>query len=663
MYISTKQRRRSAMIDGARQISEKTVRILSRRPIGVVLPDNLPLALEQFPAWTDGQTIYLNRQKLDDILADLMQRSADLSRWVVTFKGAVYHEMSHTLYTPRSDDDIQVWAREQDRLAMGSSEHRMAFNMLEDQRIEMMFSTIYRPAARYFEAAVLTWVMSNPAALSSAHLLTYGRKFLNLKVRKAARDAFLKAYGQTLLDELEDIIDSYLQVVYPTDSLKARSLITRFVALLKAVQPPQSVLEICADNSPHQHAGNGSPQMTEGRSPRKDDQKSARERVKDQIADDPIEEDLDPDDDMDDTDASGAGDADGDDGEDADDDGDAQSGNGGDADGDDESPSKGKGKAEGTAQSSTPGDGTGSASQEVSKGTPSQQALEEALDGAVRDAITNVYDDAQVQQDVSTTLDTIKSLIDGEHDATGNLASSSPEALPAEAAAVKNAVRNSFRRIQYDLEPFWQKKSFSGKVDLARIATRKPTEFNVFRRWHPGMEEEVGCEIVLCVDLSGSMHSKLKQLSMALWALKRAFDDLDFRTTVIGFSTKHYVIYKASDRVPYDVLPVFHAHDNTDPSSALAEAYEVLSHSTKPNKVLITLTDGEWGEHANSEAVIRTMNANGYVTMLLGLDHAVEYYGNHEHSIAADMEHVNDLPKIVRDLVERIIATATFAPT
>ena len=52
---------------------------------------------------------------------------------VANLRGLNFHELSHILYTPRQGSEIVTWVKENDLFK--------AFNALEDQRIETLFTS------------------------------------------------------------------------------------------------------------------------------------------------------------------------------------------------------------------------------------------------------------------------------------------------------------------------------------------------------------------------------------------------------------------------------------------------------------------------------------------------------------------------------------------
>ena len=166
-------------------------------------------------------------------------------------------------------------------------------------------------------------------------------------------------------------------------------------------------------------------------------------------------------------------------------------------------------------------------------------------------------------------------------------------------------------------------------------------------------------EVVILVDISGSMSSVMREASAALWVMKRALDALQIRCTVLAYDTNHFVVYQPGDKAKAKV-PVIMSRGGTDPTSALRQAQRIFAKSHQPSKVLITITDGSWGGDANEmRGLMKAMHMVGVQSMLLGLNQAFRQYGKHDHHIGHDMTSVSEMPKAVSKLVAQIMRTKT----
>lgn len=689
-------------LDAWRGVFEKTNRILSeqRVTVQIVPEDQLPHAMQEVAGWTDGLDIHLNGK-----MAREMIRQNDPLSAVLRLKGLNYHELCHVLYTPRMNDDIVRRVIETARKT-GSHKWWYAFNALEDQRIETWFTATYGASRRYFEAVILEWIIKNGNA--EAAILVYGRKYLSPRIRVQAGRVFKKKYDKALYDEFKTVIDEYITLVLPSDAVRAYECIRRFVELLTQMQAahnaglPPLVIQ---DNGMHDH---GNPPQKQDPSVSRTGRvlvkqaRKAKERAE-EVIDDAIDADAEeearreeelaqkdqgkPSDDADGQDGQTqddsqddpqeAGDGDAGDGQDQDGSSDAESLKGDGEAGDDAQAGQDANDgdawdnwADGRDQNQTPsdsaGDGAGSEAGDFGTGNG---ADDRSLEDELRDMVDNAYDDMDdvrdddwVQEDAKNILDAVRAIENnGRMEAQGREARNSVIPPSESTRLAVRRVTNILTRIRQEAEPETLKRQVHGRVDIRRALTRQAHEVDIFKQWDSGSEEETGMEAVVLMDTSISMAGCIRDASNAMWAMKRAFDKLDIRTTVMLYNTEHLVLFQPSDKANAAGVPDVKADGGTNPMSALVQAQRILTKSQSPNKVLITVTDGQWGcNDSDVLRVLKPLHRQGVVTMLLGLDDAKRNYGKHHHLEAHDLQSVSELPKAALKLVGGIMRAATL---
>ena len=644
-------------LDAWRSVFEKTNRILTGKRVTVHVNMSPPSGYDEVPGWSDGERIEFNGPLLKDML-----RVNDAVSAVLRLKGLNYHELAHVLYTPRMTEELPKRIVEKAR-----TEGRIwwyAFNALEDQRIETWFTASYGTSSRYFEAAVLEWLLRHGTA--EAAILMHGRKYLPARIRVQAGRVFVKKYGQPLWDEFKKVIDAYLSVVLPRDSVKARTLITKYVLLLQQMQQahnaglPSLPVE---DNGMSNHSGHpekGDPSAVRiGRAGAKEQQEAAdaaqQAKAKADKADAEAKAEIEAEKAQGKAEEAESGDGDGDEQGGESEGGESKSG--GDKDG--TASGDGVSGESDSAQAGGSGAGGGHAEHEIL-----DETIFEMFEDLVKEAqegLEDVMDDDQIVEDAERTADAVQKVIDNGKIGVEGLNArvrQTVSASPDELLVVRRVV-NVLTRIKQDAEPQILHRQPAGRVDLGKIKNQRPGDFDIFRTYDEGSEEETGIEAVILMDVSGSMAHRMKDASFATWALKRAFDKLDIRTTALVFDTEHQVLFQPTDKAG-PRIPVVSDGGGTDPTSALNEAYKVLRKSHQPNKVLITVTDGGWQGHDDHyRAYMKNMHKLGVHSMILGLDNAVKVYGKHDHSIGHDIANVGGLPKAALSLVSAILRNAT----
>ena len=243
--------------------------------------------------------------------------------------------------------------------------------------------------------------------------------------------------------------------------------------------------------------------------------------------------------------------------------------------------------------------------------------------------------------------------------------------MPEEYRVVPNALQRAaasmeteLRQMRVSLEAQHLPRQQHGQIDPKRFLTRQPWEIDFFRSYDPGCLEETDVEAVILVDQSLSMASRMNDVSAALWATKKALEEIDARVTVIGFADRHYVLYQPTEKVKRKELRRFPIRGGTVPLGALSMAYRMLSASRRKIKIMITLTDGDWlGEREKQDTLVKAINGLDVVTSLMFIGSAnadksakVDERHRHNHQITTRISDPSDLTKNAVQMVEAAMA-------
>lgn len=638
-------------------------------------------------AWTDGKNIHLNRTKVGEIF-----ESKDLAEAILTFKGTNYHELAHVLFTPRDGDEISMWIKK------NRYQYKWAWNALEDQRIETLYTALYPPTVPYFLNSTYTWLLEesfDSEGFYRVWSLIGGRKYVQGPVRDASRAAFAAHYGNEVTDRVDAIVDEYVTLPLPGRAARAIELVKEFHELLRGTDQEDYLEEHdCGSTGSEGVASEGEVDGEKAveaasremdRQDREKAQKAKEKAEKDaQQGEDGQDEDESgdtgggasyPEDITDEDDGSGDWDEDFDDDDEDEGDEDAEGGQGGDQ-GDeesdeDDSDGSGSGAGEDDSDEDDENDGaddssdgqSGDSAGEGAKELPEDSKdLAQDLRDAVADAQADVLTDENLQNDIDRTVDAFKAQADG-HTGDEDLAQytnyAEVEALPESIAAVQK-ITTELKKLRTDLEPRWQKERLSGRINVGGVIRNRAdaTFMEIFEEWDEGSVDQATTEVVIAIDLSASMDNALPQCSEALWVLKKSFDNADIRTTVLGFSDGNTVLYKATDKLRGFMLRQFRIWSGTQPRDSMLYAHRVLQQSDATNKVLITITDGVWGggknDGADPENVIRAIRQQGGTTLLFGVNGHRTAGRDHGFEQATDLTEIGDMVKIVHNLVHSI---------
>ena len=137
-------------------------------------------------AWTDGETIWVSRGRFDKLMFPSTGsgvfsnfQSMDALR---ALKGLNYHELAHVLFTPRNGhkpipqvkalqkscdpyhedrDSWKVVAQDGSEGFVTPNDIWHAFNLLEDQRIETLFTAKWTASVPYFVTAITQFILND----------------------------------------------------------------------------------------------------------------------------------------------------------------------------------------------------------------------------------------------------------------------------------------------------------------------------------------------------------------------------------------------------------------------------------------------------------------------------------------------------------------------
>lgn len=589
------------------------------------------------PAWSTSNVITFNASQLDD-LKDAKQ--------IAGIKGLNLHELCHILYTPREGSELVEQVVDEGLW--------QAFNALEDQRIETLFTTKYPSTIDWFTATILIHFVENPTAFNKSYPLLRGRRYLSVDLRAQSRAIYPEPQN---IDEICEIVDQYRLLVFPADTDKGIDLIRRFNALLpkgdgsgeggsgsgsggKVTLKPAGEGEegdvnvVINDpfghgqrptegieSNPHSRPVNPKQQKNDRDRASKQEQGEDDQDLADQIKKpkptieldaDQIEWDL---------------------SDDAGDHGD-QSGSGDDADDQDQS------------------------DDESENGTSAGSEIGEMIATALNDILSDYENQKEINEIIRQ--------IGGQPTLSSNN-SKEPAVTRYNSLAVDPVTFNASRsfakeleRLKASFDPAWDRYESSGRFNVQRML-REDDRNTLFDQWNTGIEDACEIECVIILDNSGSMQGdKASKAYRSMYAIKRALDKIGANTTVITFNSDTNVLYRASDRAT-NVIRDAGAGGGTDPDEAIRYATKILAESDKPVKIFYAITDGEWGGDLDSmHDQIERMARAGVLTALAYIPYGSEQItfnrdSGHRCEIGAVVANPMDLINMARTIVKYAI--------
>lgn len=183
-------------------------------------------------AWSTGNEISFNVAQLP---------SPEAARDIMFITGVNNHELAHVMFTPTLSQiqtffdnrlDTRIQAMIVSLLKNNAYQHY--FNVLEDQRIEMLKVKRHANQVPYFKVVFTRLMRENLSHNDTMYLLARGRKYLPLKIRRRLMKRFKYPH---LIPAIRRIIDEYitLNLFRYDDLLRAHRLITQLVDLMDTV--------------------------------------------------------------------------------------------------------------------------------------------------------------------------------------------------------------------------------------------------------------------------------------------------------------------------------------------------------------------------------------------------------------------------------------------
>lgn len=577
---------RSLQLSALSRVYEGADRILTGDPINVHVVEDGPAV-----TWSDGENIYINQKHIGEISLEMLTKVSGLN----------YHELAHHFYTPREGTTLLKYVIDEG--------YYTSFNILEDQRIESLLCARYPSVSPYLQSAALIWLQTSPEAAFTNYPLIAGRRHINVKIREAFRDLY---YKPELIPDIQRITNEYRCLAFPRDYKRAEKLIKEFHELIISQMdiPPQCGLGSCDARSPIKK-GRPEPGKAQER-----DGRIAQTMGKPESVYEPKEP-------LETTQGS--------------------------------QPESGcfPGESRPIPQQgeSQPGEGANNGTppptqthteismtqeeilqkREENKEKPtqlntwgnshvkSQGGLPKDLNNLLEQDIQTIYNRKDVIKDVKRKQNII---VHGDEnwDNNSELGKFSDAPVPPRALLDYRTFANELRKLKDDSEPAWERETVAGKLNMPRVMRGCGVD-KAFDSWSTG-DDSTNIEAVILIDRSSSMSSGAndRKASVACWTVKRALESIDCSVTVYAFDDKNEIAYRKQDKAGRTAYKFIHGQGGTDPYESLLLSEKTFMMSTRPNKMLFLITDGQFDSKQNNPIIERLAKRGVLTVMVLIMD-------------------------------------------
>jgi hypothetical protein len=550
------------------------------------------------PAWSDGASITINAALINDIDLDT----------IAQINGLNYHELAHHLYTPRKGTPLVQWVIEKN--------YFMAFNALEDQRIDSLLCARYPSIIPFLEATVLRFLAETPQEAVGNYIVVRGRRYLPVEIRQGFRDIF---YKPELIPAIIEIVDEYRLLTFPKDYKRAEELIERFqLEVLDNVDMPLSGgISQCGHRAPIAK-GRPEPGKLQERDAKRAQGMGTKEapfkpKSKEQIK---AEKEV-----MDKVDVMSVG-------------GNTNTNNT-DPNEDHTAPetvAEALERRENSVANSTPTVGKGH--------SDSLGGIPDSLMDDLETALDNVINRSDVQADIQRKQRIII-YGDDKHEDTGKRGKFDKAMVPSTSMIAYRKFAHELQKLRDDAEPFWQRETQSGRLNTQRVI--RGCELDVaFDRWTE-QDDSTDIEAIICIDRSGSMSSNQndRKASIACWTIKRAFEHIGCPVTVYAFDDKNEIAYTKDEKADKTQFKFIYGDGGTNPYESLLLAEKTFLASKASNKMLFIITDGAFNTDKNDD-IIKRIAKRGVLTSMVLIMRKQEYENaieSNKNAVASGYSH------------------------
>jgi Mg-chelatase subunit ChlD len=600
---------------------EKVASVLCLRPISTYSVPSSP-----YPAWSGSSSIGYALNHLGDL---------HNAYSVMAAKGYTIHEIAHILFTPRAASPFRQWV-----IQNGLN---TAFQVAEDSRIEfLLIGRFGSSISAWLNAAVIRHLLKPETEIGVQYPLYVGRTYVPLNIREVLRSAY---FDQASVADIQRLVLEYREIVFDSQErvVRAKEIIVELAKLLSAVG-----LDNLDDPFGHSTRPANEGETSDSRPLPYEQQKRANNAGKrrnepidsgtTQVGNDQTPYEPQPDGCFPQPTNSG-------------DYGDLgnplPSGNGG-------------GYGDGGNDDGKGGDGKGGESNDPSNSPTNSNGAGKG-GNALPDAIRGMF-----SQELDKQLDRVRNdlrkemrLLNGamELDGSGNVkeprkARHNLKTLEPEVFASAKKFGLELSKIRTENEPAWEKQTDNGRLNASRYL--RNCELDVaFDRFTNGRQDATEIECVILLDNSGSMSGyPAEQAYRAMYAIKKGLQEINARCSVITYNSSAETLYSADEKVSNQVKDAG-AGGGTEPQAAIEFAYATFANSNKAVKLLITITDGEWGNTPEVDELVAEMRSSGVLT-------AFALIANHELRETHNFEITTRITNTARllDLAKAVVRIA-----
>ena len=237
-----------------------------------------------------------------------------------------------------------------------------------------------------------------------------------------------------------------------------------------------------------------------------------------------------------------------------------------------------------------------------------------------------------------------------------------PKSISSDDKSAMKVFKRKLEEIEEELDPGYINNLPSGSIYMNEAMKPNRDINKMFRQWDAGANEELGIEVVILIDNSGSMSSgNLAECASKTWSFTKALEALgESNVTIMTFNASHDYLYNDLSQMGATQVNVPIPGGGTNPASALNIAEGIFDRSTLDRKMLLVFTDGEWNSPNENRNTIKRIGKSGVST---GMMYFVDAYsGGNSHHVAGAFDYnirtseMSDLAKMGKTIVDNLVS-------
>lgn len=221
------------------------------------------------------------------------------------------------------------------------------------------------------------------------------------------------------------------------------------------------------------------------------------------------------------------------------------------------------------------------------------------------------------------------------------------------------AARTAQKRLMRSLKPLLtaaeaglDRMTTTGRIRPDRLENGYRPD-HVFDKWKLDQTDSVSAEIVLAVDVSGSMSSDMRDLAEAIWVMRQVVAKTSSKIRVLLWDTQ-VTEYRAPLTGQVEILA---ARGGTNAKPVMKTAKAIFDGSRAKRKWLIVMTDGSVG--ADDELVRLTdgLVASGVTLTILefgAYGGAKDMVSPGHRDLVKGIEELSEMPQILGQMLRRV---------